>query len=161
MQRSVVYQEPLKLERGHDGTFLETRFTIENNAFRYKLKNDNEQGGETKVWRYICISTQTRLLFRRERRLQRAREREIGWPATLAICMSARWIKWRSSDILRRVRYPLGLLRKACAYIAATSGVRQWLDVATPGARSVIPLRPSQYGKGFEGWAPRTDGGFS
>ena len=22
MQRSVVYQEPLKLERGHDGTFL-------------------------------------------------------------------------------------------------------------------------------------------
>ena len=24
MQRSVVYQEPLKLERGHDGTFLET-----------------------------------------------------------------------------------------------------------------------------------------
>ena len=48
MQRSVVYQEPLKLERGHDGTFLETTFTIENNAFRYKLKNDNE-GGETKV----------------------------------------------------------------------------------------------------------------
>ena len=30
MQKSVCYQEPLKLERGHDGTFLETRFTIEN-----------------------------------------------------------------------------------------------------------------------------------
>ena len=29
----------------------------------------------------------------------------------------------------RRLRYPLGLLRKACAYIAATSGVRQWLNV--------------------------------
>ena len=29
----------------------------------------------------------------------------------------------------RRLRYPLGLLRKACAYLAATSGVRQWLDV--------------------------------
>ena len=52
LQRSVVYQEPLKLERGHDGTFLETRFTIENNVFRYKLKNDNE-GGEVKVWRYM------------------------------------------------------------------------------------------------------------
>ena len=48
MQRSVIYQEPLKLERGHDGTFLETRFTIENNAFRYKLKNDNE-GGVVKI----------------------------------------------------------------------------------------------------------------
>ena len=29
MQRSVVYQEPLKLERGHDGTFLETRTSFD------------------------------------------------------------------------------------------------------------------------------------
>ena len=124
MQKSVCYQEPLKLERGHDGTFLETRFSIENNAFRYKLKNDNE-GGETKVWRYMHFHANAPFIQKR---------------ATLTACL--RKVNRMASDPgnlytsaldkvaeFRRLRYPLGLLRKACAYIATTSGVRQWLDV--------------------------------
>ena len=49
--QSQCYQEPLKLEPGKDGTFLETRVWIRNNQMRHKLKNDNE-GGQTKIWRY-------------------------------------------------------------------------------------------------------------
>ena len=124
MQRSVIYQEPLKLERGHDGTFLETRFTIENNAFRYKLKNDNE-GGVVKIWRYMHFHANAPFVQKR---------------ATLTACLRKVHRMASDTDILRvsaldkvaefrRLRYPLGLLRKACAYLAATSGVRQWLDV--------------------------------
>ena len=29
----------------------------------------------------------------------------------------------------RRLRYPVGLLRKACTYLGATTGVRAWFDV--------------------------------
>ena len=35
--------EPLKLEDGKEGTFLEVRFRIERNEFRFRLKNDNEE----------------------------------------------------------------------------------------------------------------------
>ena len=49
-QESKCYREPLKLEEGKDGTFLETRYTVEGDSVRYKLKNDNEH--ENKVWRY-------------------------------------------------------------------------------------------------------------
>ena len=45
------YQKPLKLEAGKDGTFLETRFWIEGDQIRFRLKNDNE-GHDQKVWRY-------------------------------------------------------------------------------------------------------------
>jgi len=124
MQSSVCYQEPLELERGHDGTFLETRFTIENNVFRYKLKNDNEDG-EMHVWRYMHFHANAPFVQKR---------------ATLTACLKK--VQKMSSDAanlygsamdkvaeFRRLRYPTALLRKACSYLGATTGVREWLDV--------------------------------
>jgi hypothetical protein len=49
-KRSECYMTPLKLEDGKEGTFLEARFRVEDNAFRYRLKNDNE--AEIQIWRY-------------------------------------------------------------------------------------------------------------
>lgn len=124
MQSSVCYQEPLALERGHDGTFLETRFTIENNAFRYKLKNDNE-GGAVKVWRYQHFHANAPFMQKR---------------ATLTACLKK--VHHMCSDVenlrtsaldkvaeFRRLRYPLGLLRKACSYLGATTGVGEWITI--------------------------------
>ena len=126
LQRSECYQEPLRLEKGNDGTFLETRFRIDErrNAFTYYLKNDNE-GGETRVWRYHHFHSCAPFMQRR---------------ATLTACL--RKVQQMASDAdtlrvsalakiaeFRRLRYPVGLLRKACSYLAATTGERAWLDI--------------------------------
>ena len=49
-EKSDCYWSPLKLEEGDPNTFLESTFSIENNAIRFKIKNANES--ERKVWRY-------------------------------------------------------------------------------------------------------------
>ena len=49
--RSECYFEPLKLEDGKEGTFLETRFWVDGNEIKHKLKNDNEDGSN-RIWRY-------------------------------------------------------------------------------------------------------------
>ena len=90
----------------------------------YKLKNDNE-GGVVKIWRYMHFHANAPFVQKR---------------ATLTACLRKVHRMASDTDILRvsaldkvaefrRLRYPLGLLRKACAYLAATSGARQWLDV--------------------------------
>ena len=124
MQESVCYQEPLRLEKGKDGTFLETRFTIENGSFRYKLKNDNEDGN-TKVWRYQAFGSASPFLQKR---------------ATLTACLRKVHAMASDADMLyasaldkvaefRRLRYPLGLLRKACSFLGATTGEGTWITV--------------------------------
>ena len=64
---SECYQKPLKLEAGRDGTFLETRFWIEGDQIRFRLKNDNE-GQDQKVWRYQHFDSNTHRTFRKEPR---------------------------------------------------------------------------------------------
>ena len=124
VQRSVVYQEPLCLEPGTDGTFLETRFTLDGRSFRYKLKNDNEDG-KVKVWRYHHFHSNAPFLQKR---------------ATLTACLKkvhamasdAGMLKASALDKVaefRRLRYPLGLLRKACSYLGATTGEGTWITV--------------------------------
>ena len=55
---SECYFPPLKLEAGKDGTFLESRFMIEDNKIRYRIKNDNENGKED-IWRYMHYDSHT------------------------------------------------------------------------------------------------------
>ena len=123
-ERSECYQEPLELEMGKDGTFLETRYEIRGNAIKYKLKNENETG-ETKVWRYQHFHSASPFMQKR---------------ATLTACL--RKVQRMSSDPstlwesaldkvaeFRRLRYPLSVLRKACSYLGATSGEGTWITV--------------------------------
>ena len=77
---SECYQKPLKLEAGKDGTFLETRFWIEGDQIRFRLKNDNE-GQDQKVWRYQHFDSNTPFLQKR---------------ATLTACL--RKVHHQSSD---------------------------------------------------------------
>ena len=48
-------------EAGNDGTFLETRFQIPDDAFVFKLKNDNE-GDKIRLWRYQHFYSNSPLL---------------------------------------------------------------------------------------------------
>ena len=124
--QSQCYQEPLKLEPGKDGTFLETRVWIRNNQIRHKLKNDNE-GGQTKIWRYKHFDDGSPFMEKR---------------ATLTACLKK--VQHMASDGMadvfataaldkiaefRRLRYPLSVLTKCCTFLGATTGVRQWYRV--------------------------------
>ena len=121
---SECYQKPLKLEAGKDGTFLETRFWVEEGNIKHKLKNDNE-GGKDNVWRYQHFYSNTAFLQKR---------------ATLTACL--RKAQSMASDPqrvregalekiteFRRLRYPLSVLQKACNYLGATSGEGMWITV--------------------------------
>ena len=123
-QASECYQKPLKLETGTDGTFLETRFEIKENVFEFRLKNDNEDGKQ-KVWRYQHFHSNSPFLQKR---------------ATLVACLrkvqemaSGPHILYASAlakvEEFRRLRYPLSVLHKTCAYLGASTGEVAWLDV--------------------------------
>lgn len=125
--KSQCYQEPLKLEPGKDGTFLETRVWINrDNTIRHKLKNDNE-GGQTKIWRYKHFDDGSPFMEKR---------------ATLTACLKK--VEQMASDGMadvfataaldkiaefRRLRYPLSVLTKCCTFLGASTGVRQWYRV--------------------------------
>lgn len=52
-KQSECYLPPLKLEEAGDCTFLETTFEVtKDNNIKYWLKNTNEIGAPTKIWRY-------------------------------------------------------------------------------------------------------------
>ena len=68
-EASECYHEPLKLEDGRAGTFLETTFEWTGQSFRHWLKNDNERGKEPKIWRYKDFRSHGRM--RRSVRLSR------------------------------------------------------------------------------------------
>ena len=121
---SQCYQEPLKLEAGTDGTFLETSYWIEGGSIKYKLKNDND-GGTNKVWRYQHWYSNSSFLQKR---------------ATLTACL--RKVQHHASDPqclvkgalgkmaeFRRLRYPLSVLQKACNYLGASTGEGTWITV--------------------------------
>ena len=121
---SECYQKPLKLEAGKDGTFLETRFWIEGDQIRFRLKNDNE-GHDQKVWRYQHFDSNTPFLQKR---------------ATLTACL--RKVQHQSSDKaamgysalekiaeFRGLRYPTSILSKACTFLAASTGEGAWITI--------------------------------
>ena len=56
-EQSTCYWDPLKLEPGSDGIFLETAFECNGDQITYRLKNPNEAGGDPKVWRYQHYSS--------------------------------------------------------------------------------------------------------
>ena len=105
-------------------TFLETKLWLQDDAVRYGLKNANDDG-TVHVWRYQHYHSN--IPFRQKR-------------ATLVACL--RKVQTMSSDPhsmaegalakiaeFRRLRYPINVLRKTCAYLGATTGVGAWITI--------------------------------
>ena len=125
LEKSEVYAPPLALEEGTQGTFLETRFRLRgDNTFSYYLKNDNEDGKQ-KIWRYQHFRSYSPYLQKR---------------ALLTACLKK--VQKMASDThvlkksaldkiheFQRLQYPKYMLKHACTFVAASMGVREWLDV--------------------------------
>ena len=118
-----MYVAPLRLEDGKEGTFLETRFEIENNKIKYWLKNENEQ--ETKVWRYNHFHSHGSFVQKR---------------ATLTACMKKvqmmasdtqkfTWSALNKLNEFKKLAYPMSTLKGVCTFLAATTGKDAWITV--------------------------------
>ena len=123
--RSECYHEPLKLEDGKPGTFLETTFRWEGERFSHKLKNDNRAGEEPAVWRYADFRShasygQKRALLTMMMRKVHAAASDRG-----ALIESA----LQKLKEFRRLRYPEGLLRGCANFMGATTGEGAWIAV--------------------------------
>ena len=123
-ERSECYHAPLKLEKGAENTFLETRFKVINGQFQYWLKNDNENGA-TKVWRYKHFISHAPYLQKRAvlaaclKKVQKmASNRELLFVSALE----------KIAEFLK-LQYPSHVIRAVCTYLAASQGEYTWLDV--------------------------------
>ena len=75
------------MENAKENTFLEsTRFKIENNKFRFWIKNDNTLEQPNKIWRYTNGSKVQPRSNSGERSLARPYLRYIAWPAMQRRC---------------------------------------------------------------------------
>ena len=124
LQMSTCYVPPLTLTAGKPDTFLETRFLMEGNNLRYRLKNDNETGA-INVWRYQHFASHTPYAQKR---------------AVLTGCLQkvhkmasdAQMLERSAHAKLRefkKLAYPTHMLKAACTYMAASHGQKLWLDI--------------------------------
>ena len=124
---STCYHEPLKLEDGKEGVFLETSFRFDKEAgrFRYCLKNDNRLGEEPKVWRYQHFKSHAPFLQKRAVLLGCLRK-------VHAMASDAQMLRSSAQQKLaefQRLQYPPGMLKGACRQLATVTGTRAWFDV--------------------------------
>jgi hypothetical protein len=122
--RSECYQEPLSLEDGGSGVFLETEFQLKDNKFTYRLKNENDKH-RGKIWRYRDFKSHA--TFAQKRAVLTASLQKVHKMASDPdeMCESAigKLMEFRSQ------RYPYGVLEAACVYMGASTGLRKWLDI--------------------------------
>ena len=114
-------REPLKLEPGNDGVFLETRWWMDDGRIRHVIKDDNARG-ERKIWRYQHWYSDTPVTQKRAMLTACLRrvERLASDPAVLYDSAVAKVAEFRA------LRYPPSVLRKTCNYLGATSGNGTW-----------------------------------
>lgn len=122
---SECYVKPLCLEDGKKGTFLETRFEIENGkTVKHWLKNDNEDGTK-KIWRYTHFHSHGS--FAQKRALLTACLKKVQYMA------SGRHEFLRSAsakvDEFVAQQYPLSVIKGVCTFLGATTGDGAWISV--------------------------------
>ena len=123
--QTECYHEPLLLEAGSGGTFLESSFQLTNGKFQYWLKNENRLGFEPRVWRYQHYNSYGP--FMRKRATLMATLRKVHKMTNSRECLRSSAIQKLAE--FHRLEYPLGLLRVACHHMYVTTGDDTWREV--------------------------------
>ena len=124
-EQSTCYWDPLKLEPGSDGVFLETAFECTDDQITFRLKNPNEEGGEPKVWRYQHFSSYGG--YSQKRATLFACLRKVH-----AMASDEEQLKLSALAKLRefeRLAYPVGIRKFACAVLARDTECTMWWRV--------------------------------
>ena len=120
------YFEPLKLEPGKDGTFLETQYELRDGKFSYRLKNENLISDRSpKVWRYQHYKSHSTAAQKRAVLIATLRKVHSMASGPEVIFQSAR----QKLAEFERLQYPPAMLRGACGYIGKITGEGRWIAV--------------------------------
>jgi hypothetical protein len=120
---SACDDDPLKLEKGKDGIFLETKLFCEGNRIHFRLKNDNET--ETKIWRYQHYkshgsnTTKNAVLKGCLQKVQRMASNRLQLHQS-ALAKIAEF---------HRLEYPWNSINGACKYLAMRTRNPIWFDI--------------------------------
>ena len=122
---SKCYHPPLRLEDGTQNTFLETTFRVEDDRFRYWLKNDNVPGMAPRKWRYQHWRSHSPFLQKRallqaclQKVAKMASDRDALYHSAL-----------QKLAEFAALQYPRSVLRGVCTYLGATTGEGTWINV--------------------------------
>ena len=122
-QESMCYWPPLKLEDGNSGIFLETQIEIQDNQFRYRLKNDN--AASTKIWRYMHINSNNQHSYKCAAMINSLKKVDYMASDDIMLIGSA-LDKLREFAILG---YPKGMLYDACTKMAVVTRAQAWFMI--------------------------------
>ena len=121
--RSECYHDPLKLEDGRSGTFLETTFEWTEGKFRHWLKNDNRAGEAPRIWRYTDFRSHGPYVQKRALITMMMRKVHQMASDKEALVTSA----LQKLSEFQRLNYPEGLLTGVCNFMGATTGDNAWI----------------------------------
>ena len=121
---------PLTLEDGKPGTFLESSFETQGDKIAYWLKNDNERGKPTKIWRYAHFDSHTSFGQKKTLLLSTLKKVERMASAQNLVTESA----VQKLAEFRKLRYPRKLLWTACTTVGVQTRNPAWFR-----AREQIP----------------------
>ena len=124
--RSECYWDPLRLEDGGEGTFLETSFDLKpNGEVSHWLKNVNEPDKDPKVWRYAHYSSYTPWASKRSVMISTLKKVNKMASNEENLVMSA-YCKLKE---FAKLRYPIPALLRACSVVAVTTRNPAWFQV--------------------------------
>ena len=123
--KSECYWDPLRLEDGGEGTFLETSFDLKpNGEVSHWLKNVNEPGKDPKVWRYAHYSSYTPWAAKRSTMISTLKKVDKMASDTENLVKSACW----KLKEFARLDYPIPALLRACSVVAVTTRNSSWFQ---------------------------------
>ena len=124
--KSECYWDPLRLEDGGEGTFLETSFMLRTNGeVTHWLKNVNEPDKDPKVWRYAHYSSYTPWASKRSVMISTLKKVNKMASNDENLVQSAYW----KLKEFARLKYPIPALLRACSVVAVTTRNPAWFQV--------------------------------
>ena len=122
LQASECYWPPLRLEAASGDTFLETRFEVTPNGFKYRLKNTNEGTTKPMVWRYQHFDSYG--AYQQKRSTLMASLRKVDKMAS----DGEQLLRSGSAKLqeFTRLRYPAGIRKFMCEVMYRDTGKIEW-----------------------------------
>ena len=124
-QKSDIYWDPLELKETDPTTFLETRFELKDGKLEHRLKNINEAGPMTAVWRYQHFKSYGGYTTKRATLFSTLTKVHKMASDDTQLLKSA----LAKLDEFKAVEYPAGIRKFACAIMARDYDSLIWRQV--------------------------------
>ena len=122
----ACYSDPLSLEEGTEGIFLETQFRVLGDYIAYRIKNVNA-GPQRVVWRYHDFDSYVPYIQKRSTMLATLKKVQFMAGSKNELWESAE----DKLDEFAKIGYPVRVRRYACFRMLKETGDETWVGIAT------------------------------